>query len=111
MLNQRSKSLIRALIYPIQFDPDPIDGVDRVLTLVVKARALGATPAEYLTSTSAALKSPEKLSGLIPQDHSEKVIRAYLAEVQKRLGSMRMPAAGKRSARSASRVPEVARNS
>src|SRR6202521_4015273 len=85
MLDQRSKSLIRALIYPIQFDGNPVDGVERVLKLVVEAGALGATPVEYLASTKAALASSEKLSKLIPQSHSEKAIRRYLMKIQQRL--------------------------
>ena len=113
MLDQRSKSLIRALIYPIQFDPNPVDGVERVLKLVVRAGALGATPPEYLTSTDAALKSSEKLSDLIPQDHSEEVIREYLMEIQKRLSSipgLNSPSSGKRRVGDAIPLPEVTRN-
>jgi len=114
MLNQRSKSLIRALIYPIQFDRNPVDGVERVLKLVVDAGALGATPPEYLASTKAALASSEKLSKLIPQEHSEKVIRRYLMKIQQRLSSIpgaSSHSAGKRGVTPAIPLPEVAQNS
>jgi hypothetical protein len=114
MLDQRSKSLIRALIYPIQFDRNPVDGVERVLKLVVEAGALGATPLEYLASTKAALASSEKLSKLIPQGHSEKVIRRYLMEIQQRLSSVRglsSQSAGKHRVTPAIRLPEVSQNS
>jgi len=85
VLDNRTKSLIRGLVYPIQFDGNPIDGVDRVLTQVVDRKALGATPGEFLASVRAALESSEPLADLIPQHHPEPVIRAYLAEIQKRL--------------------------
>jgi hypothetical protein len=114
MLDQRSKSLIRALIYPIQFDGNPVEGVERVLKLVVDAGALGATPLEYLASTKAALASSEKLSKLIPQGHSEKVIRRYLTKIQQRLSlppGRRAHPAGKRGVTPAIPIPEVAQNS
>jgi hypothetical protein len=85
MLSNRHKGLIRGLIYPVQFDPDPVDGVDRVLELVVYRRALDAGPDEYSAAIAAALQSDEQLAPLIPQPHSEPVIRAYLTALQQRL--------------------------
>ena len=114
MLDQRSKSLIRALIYPIQFDRNPVDGVERVLKLVVDAGALGATRLEYLASIKAGLASSEKLAKLIPQDHSEKAIRRYLMKIQQRLSSipgLGPHSAGKRGVTRAIPLPEVAQNS
>lgn len=111
MLDQRSKSLIRALIYPIQFDRNPVDGVERVLKLVVDAGALGVTPVEYLASTKAALASSEKLSKLIPQGHSEKAIRRYLTKIQQRLSpipGLSFHSAGKRGVTRAIPLPEAA---
>jgi hypothetical protein len=84
-LDDKWKGLIRGLVYPIQFDRDPIDGVDRVLEQVVRARALNASPEQYAAAVQAALQSDERLSLLIPQPHPESVIRAYLAEVGQRL--------------------------
>lgn len=85
MLDNRFKSLLRGLIYPVQFEEKPTDGVDRVLGQVVFAKGMNATPGEYLAAVEAGLQSNERLSGLIPQKHSEPDIRAYLAEIQKRL--------------------------
>jgi len=85
MLDDTFKGLIRALIYPVQFDQDPVDDVDRVVELIVRSRALGASADEYSAAVRAALQSDESLASLIPQGHSESVIRAYLAEVQRRL--------------------------
>jgi hypothetical protein len=76
---------VRALLYPVQFEPAPIDGVERVLRMVVRAGALGATPAQYLAAIRAALASRRELAGLIPQPHPEAAVRAYLAELERRL--------------------------
>jgi hypothetical protein len=83
--DKRMKGLVRGLIYPIQFDENPVSGVDRVLSQVVHAKAMNAEPEEYLAAVQGALRSDERLAELIPQGHSEPVIRAYLAEIQKRL--------------------------
>jgi hypothetical protein len=97
MLDERSKSLVRVLIYPVQFDRDPKDGTERVLKQVVKTPASGATSSDFLAAVKAALHSPDKLSDLITQPHDESAIRAFLAEIENRLtgGSPPAPAAGK----------------
>lgn len=41
----------RALLYPVQFERDPLTGVDRVLEVVVRNRVLGLAPARYLELT------------------------------------------------------------
>ena len=81
-LTTRHAGLIRGLIYPVQFDRDPRDGIDRVLSLVVERRALDASPTEYLQAIREALASDEALDTLIPQDHSDSVIRQYLIELR-----------------------------
>jgi hypothetical protein len=84
-LSIRSASLIRALMYPVQFDANPLDAVDCVMEVVVAPGALDATPAEYRAGIREALGGADRLSTLLPQDHSEEVIRAYLAEVAHRI--------------------------
>jgi hypothetical protein len=84
MFANDQKGLIRGLIYPIQFSRDPVDGVDHVLKVVVDRRAMGASRGDYAAAVDAALSSDEPLSLLIPQPHSEAVIRAFLAELQRR---------------------------
>jgi hypothetical protein len=79
------KGHIRAVLYGIQFEKNPVDGVDRILQQVVKAGALSATPAEYLASIRIALASQTPLATLIPQPHSEEVIRNYLRELERRI--------------------------
>jgi hypothetical protein len=82
------KHYVRALIYPIQFEADPVQGVDHVIKLVVRGGALGGSAAVYLASVRVALASSIRLSALIPQDHSEAEIRRFLAEVERRLETM-----------------------
>jgi hypothetical protein len=85
MPSQPWEGYIRALIYPVQFDADPRDGLDRVFESVIAPRALGAGPAEYLEAVRSALASETRLSELLPQDHDEATIRTYLAAVAERL--------------------------
>jgi hypothetical protein len=84
MFSNNQKGLIRGLIYCIQFSNDPVNGVDHVFKVVVDRRAMDASREEYAAAVDAALSSDEPLSQLIPQPHSEAVIRAFLAAVQKR---------------------------
>jgi hypothetical protein len=79
---------IRALIYPVQFEPEPVRGIDRVLKFVVRSGALDASPAVYLAAVRAALASNDRLAELIPQDHSETAIRELLTELERRLAVM-----------------------
>jgi hypothetical protein len=78
------KGHIRAVLYGIQFETNPLDGVDRIIRQVVTAGALSATPAQYLASIRIALASQTSLAALIPQPHSEEVIRNYLLELERR---------------------------
>jgi hypothetical protein len=76
---------IRALLYPIQFEGDPLDGVDRVLQKVVEIGALRSSPKQDLATIRSALASEIRLAELIPQRHSEETIRRYLTELERRL--------------------------
>ena len=78
---------IRALLYPVQFERDPIDGIDRVVEMVVRRRALGLAPADYLALVRAALASDAGLASLLPQPHSETVVRDYLRGVECQLAA------------------------
>jgi hypothetical protein len=80
---------IRALLYTVQFrgDPSAPDSVEHALDQVVRRGALGADAARYLQSVRAALASDESVSTLIPQDHPEETVRAFLREVERRLSA------------------------
>jgi hypothetical protein len=80
------------LIYPIQFDHDPMVNVDRILALVADPRrnATSNTLHDYLPAIRAGLASSEPLSELIPQSHSEAVIRSYLQALEQRISSSKL---------------------
>jgi imidazolonepropionase-like amidohydrolase len=82
-------TLVFLLLYPIIFENNPMDGVERTLMVTVDTRALDATPKEYLAAVREAIKTKEKLSEkyafLLRGAFSEEVIRQYLAELERRL--------------------------
>ncbi|GEM_PF-2073272 len=88
MPDMRWQPLIRGLVYPIQFDQDPVEGIDRVLEMVVRRRAMNATPEDYAEAVDKALQSDEQLALLIPQPHSEAVIRAFLTALRPHLPAL-----------------------
>jgi hypothetical protein len=59
------------LIYPIQFEADPLNGIDRVVTQVVFADHSRLPLPDVIAAIDAGLASDAKLSELIPQNHSE----------------------------------------
>ncbi len=85
MLDRNVRILINQLIYPVQFERDPVDGVDRIAQ-GIRAGTFGtATLPEYLAAVETALASTDEFGGLIPQPHSDVAIRRYLRELQNRL--------------------------
>ena len=98
MTDSRSKSLLRALIYPVQFDADPLGAIDRVFSQVIKSAALEASVEEYRQAVDAGLESTGRVSELIPQPHSESEIRAYLLAMHDRLQSLPVERRGKTAA-------------
>lgn len=79
------KRLIHGLLYTIMFERNPLDAVERTIMGTIDGHALGASPQEYLNAMGIALESNESLAELLPQDHSEQVIRSFLTEVKRRL--------------------------
>ena len=85
MLQPDWMPLLRAVIYVVQFEADPIQAIDRVFAQVIEPGALGATPQAYRDALAQALASDEALATLIPQPHSETTIRQYVALLYQRL--------------------------
>jgi len=83
--------LVRALLYPVQFEAKPEHGIDRVVQSVVLGKALKATFSEYQSAIVTALGSDEMLSKIIPQDHDEGTTRSYLTQLSSKLGEMAVP--------------------
>jgi len=89
MVDDRTTALLRALLYPVQFEKEPERGTDRVLERVVARNALRATPSEYLQAIRYALdesdESGEELAEIVPESHSGGTIRSYLAYLEQQL--------------------------
>ena len=83
MLDPHTAALLRVLVYPIQFARNPVDHVERVIHDVTPHAGVQAPPEDYILAISRALQSSDELSKLIPQPHSESVIRDYLVAVQR----------------------------
>lgn len=86
-LSARNAGLIAGLLYPVIFERDPMDGVSRALEVVVAARAMKASPEDFLAAVRAGLASATELAKLLPQPHSEESVRRYLVEIERRLSS------------------------
>jgi hypothetical protein len=84
-LDPRAAATLRMLIYPIQFEEDPLKGIDHVVTQVVFAEHLKLSLPEVIAAIDAGLASHASLSELIPQPHSEPVIRGFLRAMRLRL--------------------------
>ncbi len=85
MIDNNTKGLIRYLIYPVQFEKDPNNGIERVVGFVIEDEAVGVSREKYIAAIKSALNSTEELSTLIPQPHSDLKIREYLRELERTL--------------------------
>jgi hypothetical protein len=81
----REAAILRMLIYPIQFAADPLNGIDHVLAQVVFADHLRLPLPDVIAAIDSGLASNAKLSELIPQSHSEVVLRGFLSALRMRL--------------------------
>jgi len=83
-LSERSKGGIRGLIYGVQFAPDPLECVEHIIQHVVQKDRLNSA-GDYVALIREALDSETQLSSLLPQPHSEAVIRSFLSEMLAKL--------------------------
>lgn len=84
-LSQRDAGLMRALMYVVQFEQNPLDGVDRALERVVYAGTFDADPDEFRAAIARGLSSRAPLSALGAEYHPEVIVRRYLGELHRRL--------------------------
>lgn len=91
MLDDRTKTLLRTLLYPVQFEAKPENGIDRVLKSVILRNTAHVSPADYQEAIGAALGSTDRLSQIIPQDHDEPTTRNYLKKLSTTLGQLAVP--------------------
>jgi hypothetical protein len=75
------------VVYAVQFDPQPIDAVDRLMELIVATDVLSGSPEEHLAAVRSALASTVRLAELVPQPHTEGALRKMLRALEDRLDS------------------------
>ena len=80
----RGAAVLRMLIYPIQFEANPLNGIDHVASQVFADHSRLPLH-DVIAAIDAGLTSSAKLSELIPQSHSEVVIRRFLSALRMRL--------------------------
>ncbi len=82
-------SLIRACLYVVMFEREPLHSVDRVITMIRDGKMLGAAPEDYVKAIREALRSDTVLSRLVGETFpdSETIWRSYLDELARRLES------------------------
>ena len=85
MFDDHKRTLVRALIYPVQFDSQPAASVGRILELYSGEQLPPGSLDEYLEAINSALESKQELSKLVPQNHREEVIRSYLTKIHQAL--------------------------
>jgi hypothetical protein len=73
------------LIYPIQFEANPLDAVDRVVNQIIPDAGIQAPPGEYVVAISSALQHADEVVALLPLRASKAAVCDYLREVQRRL--------------------------
>jgi hypothetical protein len=79
---------MRALIYVVERERDPLENIDRVLADVVFRQALDGTPTEYRAALDRALASNVALARLGPEYHPEPIVRRFLSEIRRRLANI-----------------------
>jgi alkanesulfonate monooxygenase SsuD/methylene tetrahydromethanopterin reductase-like flavin-dependent oxidoreductase (luciferase family) len=79
--------LIRACLYVVMFERNPLHSVDRVTQMIRNGSLLAGTPEEYAQAIREALSSDAVLSLLVGEQtpDSETICRSYLAELERRL--------------------------
>jgi hypothetical protein len=85
-LSDMSKVCIRLVLYCILYSPDPSDAkvIEHNIYLIQRGDD-PFTVAEYTAAIREALDSETQLSLLLPQPHSEDVIRSFLSKLLDRL--------------------------
>lgn len=84
--NDKDAAVLRMVIYPILFEQNPLDAVERVIELTKRdeiSRRL--TRAALLEAIEHGLASDVELAKLLSQPHSEQVIRDFLGEIARQL--------------------------
>lgn len=85
-LTERQRVVLRSLLYPVQLERHPYEGLKRVIRDVVDQSGTRVTAAEYLEAIRAGLGDEnEPLALLLPQMHDELVVRAFFSALGREL--------------------------
>jgi hypothetical protein len=87
MIDNQTKARILALLYPVQFEEQPVQGIDRVIRMVVNREALQSSETDYVKAITSALDSTDTLSTILPSRHDEETVRNYLRALKEKLQS------------------------
>ena len=77
---------VRTLLYPVIFESDPSTAVERVVDMVRADTQM--IPTRFAGAVRAALASDARLADVIPETHSEEIVRKYLVLVEARLSAL-----------------------
>jgi hypothetical protein len=83
---EKKELLLKIMLYAIICPRNPMTEVDRVIEGQL-LRSSRASPEEFVRAADLGLAGSEKLSQLLPMDHSESVVREYLQAVRNRLAA------------------------
>lgn len=91
-LTDALQHVVRTLVQPIAATPHPEEHAKHAAAAIASKKLLPElSPAECATSLRAALATDAHLAGVIPQDHPEVIIRAYLDAVAGYLEKLEPP--------------------
>jgi hypothetical protein len=79
------KPFVRQVLYPVQFENVPMDGIDRVFQQVIDAPKNSHDHGQYLEAIQGALESKEPVGRMFGMDHPEPSVRQFLEAVKTRL--------------------------
>lgn len=85
MFDEKTRSRLKTVLYAVQFERDPLDGMERVFKTVLAPNILNVPMSEYADSIRTGLESSEQLSTLIAKNHSEPTIRRYLVKLLQKI--------------------------
>ena len=85
-------SLVFALLFPVLNEQDPMRHVDRVITGVATARALGASPEDYRRAIADGRVNGRPLAdvfaGMLGLPHTEETMWRFLDAIEERLAAL-----------------------
>jgi hypothetical protein len=90
MTDDQWRAVSNAVLYSVQFDRELNDAVlDRVIRLLFEQPMWDLTPEDEYNGLAQAVRSPDPLTGDIPQPHSDHEFRGFLRRLLDRLDAMR----------------------